>query len=363
MTYLRRAGPWVWLIFALLIIGGADGVAAQLRSSDRALAADNSRPDGALALRLWLDHLHYRVTVAGDAPDLTRLAPQHSTLMLLAANAAIPANDVGTVLRWVRRGGRMVLVPRPDLEPSLLQVLGLKYQAMLPGESTIQQPLLLAPPAARLHGSSFLGMSGGATWVPVAGVGGSPVLLRTRLGQGTIWALSDSALLENSQIAQADNRRLALNLAGTPAGAIVLDEYVPSGPAGGVTNWLTQTVWGVVLGFGIAVVLLYLWLSGWRLGPPIRPLNTQYRAATEYVVSLAGLLRRGRTRSDILALYQQSLRRALGRRYGTEDNLNAETRQATENLLRPRSDLSETELVRLAAAIVAREQEVGQLRD
>jgi hypothetical protein len=120
----------------------------------------------------------------------------------------------------------------------------------------------------------------------------------------------------------------------------------------------------VALLFLIAVLVLYRWLAGRRLGPAVTPLRLQYRPAAEYVVSLAGLLRRGRRREDALAIYQGSLQRLVRRRYGSLEtaNIDRNTGIDIETLLIPAARLSDAGLVTRAAAIVAEEEKLEQER-
>jgi hypothetical protein len=245
---------------------------------------------------------------------------------------------------------------------NVLDALGLDVYG-LGGAAPVRllQPLLLSPPTARVSGDASAAVQGTDDDVQVAGVGSDSVLLLRRLGRGTIWALSDPALLDNAHIAAAGNRELALNLAGHRGSSILFDQFTPPAAAVSTGNWLTSTAWGVALLFLIAVLVLYRWLAGWRLGPAVTPLRLQYRPAAEYVVSLAGLLRRGRSRAEVLGIYQESLRRLLRRRYGEIEGAPfGPTRLGElEALLRPGGSPSENELVRRAAAIVEVEEEVG----
>jgi hypothetical protein len=180
-----------------------------------------------------------------------------------------------------------------------------------------------------------------------------------------VWLLTAPELLANQRIAHAENRRLLLNLVG-PAGVTVrFDEAQPPPAAPASTDWLTQTAWGIAFLFALAILVLYRGLSGVRLGPPVAPLLSSTRPATEYVVSMAGLLRRAHRRADVLRRYQQALRRTIAERTGSSDNLSAlddDTQTGVKRLLATPSELTEDELLRRAADIVQCEEELRRTR-
>jgi hypothetical protein len=144
------------------------------------------------------------------------------------------------------------------------------------------------------------------------------------------------------------------------------DEY--RAPAGGSpsipTDWLTQTPWGVAVIFTVVLLALYRWLSGWRLGPPLIPLSDRYRPLSEYVVSMGGLLQRGKERKGVLRMYQATLERELKNRLGPEYRiaLDAGTRRRVDELLAVPEQLSEEELMRRAAEIVQCEDDLARVR-
>jgi|SRR5947209_12139508 len=359
---MRRTRPllrssWTWLTAGILLVSvisliGAGG------SDPPALDAGSARPDGALALRLWLERIGYQVDVAGSRPDVASLTPS-GTVALLAGGSDVERGDVSPLLHWVRGGGHVVVASSGSTAGNLLDRLGIGIFGAATQTVRVDQPLLLAPPVAALDGATTAVVQGAATDVEVASGPDGAVLLLRRLGRGAIWVLSAPALLDNSHIALAGNRRLALNLSGPRGTSVLLDQYRVPAPAS-TGNWFTSTAWGVALSFLIAVLVLFRWLGGWRLGPAVTPMRFQFRPATEYIVSLAGLLRRGRRRQDVLAMYQSSLRRLIRRRYGDlgDARIDRAHRETLTSLLQPPPPLSESDLVRRAAAIVQEEERI-----
>jgi hypothetical protein len=111
-------------------------------------------------------------------------------------------------------------------------------------------------------------------------------------------------------------------------------------------------------------VVLYRWLAGWRLGPPVVPLHERHRPLTEYVESLGGLLRRAHKRTEIIQIYQRGLRRALTERFGdaAPAELPAGLHADVEELLAPPTSLSEDQLLHRASQIIEAEDELRKLR-
>jgi hypothetical protein len=179
-------------------------------------------------------------------------------------------------------------------------------------------------------------------------------------GSGELWTLTAPTLLDNAHIAQAQNRRLALNLAGSP-GPITVDQPGPV-TAGGSAYWLVGTAWGIAVLFGLGILMLFRWLGGWRLGPPVVPFSERRRPAVEYVLSLAVLLRRAHRRAEVLAIYQRELRDRLRRRFGTDapEALPRDVAETIRPLLQSPADLSEEALIRHAEAIVRCEEALNE---
>lgn len=345
--------PWAVLAVALCIIGFLALAAGGSATTPPRLAATSARPDGALALALWLDRLHYRTQTTSDV-SAHPPGGARGSLLLLVPHADVPPGQVKSTLNWVETGGRLVVVSDGSTGAAILRRLGLSLVSTGVGAVSVWQPVLQFPPTTRLAGTCDTAVTSLADDIEVAGTAAGPCLIQRRLGRGYVWVLSAYALLENGNIGKADNRALFLNLVGSPGSPVQFDEYVPPASAPGSGDWLVGTVWGAILLFLLATLLLYRWLAGRRLGPAVVPLKAGYRSLSEYVTSLAGLLRRARRREDVLMDYQTSLRRALGDR--------AEEGEA-QTLLAPARSLSEGDLVRLAAAIVRYENEARSARD
>jgi hypothetical protein len=351
MTVLRRYSSWVWLLVLLFVVAvlsvisstsGAPGVPLSLRSP---------APDGALALDLWLSRIGYSI----ERHTSYATPSGAGTLLILEPQREPSATTVVALRRWTAAGGRLVIVS--DTARGLLQAFGLGATLATSAPVRVTQPLLLSPPVTRLGGQAHVVGRGASRAATVAVTRFGPVLTHHVLGAGEVRELSAVTLLDNRHIARAQNRRLALNLVGEP-GPVMVDQPGPVTAAGGSTDWLSGTAWGIAVLFGLAVVVLFRWLGGWRLGPPLVPFSERRRPAVEYVLSLAILLRQAKQRNDVLAIYQRELRERLRQRFGTDqpDDLPRDLADTVRPLLQPRADLTEEALIREAEAIVRCEE-------
>jgi hypothetical protein len=286
--------------------------------------------------------------------------------MVISPEATFSNQLVNQVLSWLRSGGRLVIATDGGTGEELLSGLGVQLASIFPTTISMREPLLLAPPLASVSGSADAVAQEPPGGVTVASTSAGAAILRLPVGRGMVWILTAPTVFDNATIRQGDNRALLLNLAGRPPARIGFDEYqVPAGSGPSVpTDWLTQTTWGVAVLFAILLLVLYRWLAGWRLGPPIVPLSDRHRPLTEYVISVGGLLRRGKERRGVLHMYQETLERELRARFGPDyrDALNADIMDRVDRLLAVPEHLSEDELLRCAAEIVQCEDDLKRVR-
>jgi len=204
-----------------------------------------------------------------------------------------------------------------------------------------------------------------AAAVPVAATSYGDALVRVGIGRGVLWLLSAPQALDNRHIDHTGNRALLLRLAG-PRGRTVAFTVLASPPPHASGNWLFGLPWGIAVLFALAAVALYRWLSGWRLGPPVQELDETAarfggRPATDYVIAMAGLLRKARRHSDVLRLYQDRLKRAAdgvsyrGSRMGGAPN---ELAISPQLLVSGPEHLSEADLMTRCREIVEKERDL-----
>lgn len=297
---MTRLPSWVWLAAALLLAALLSVIQAQSTSPTSPLDMASPAPDGGLALARWLRGDGYQLRVLHSF----RLPAPSASLWLLSPAVGQRPTGIAAMLPWIRRGGRLIVASDGQTASALLSELGVHLASSPSQPIHLRQPLLLAPPLARLQGSAQV-VAVGHLGMTVAATSAGPVLLGWTRGRGQIWLLTAPALLDNAHLARGENRRLALNLAG-PAGSVVAVDQAP--PALPPPRSVLDTSWGVALLLAILGAALFRLLSGWRLGPPLPPAESRPRPTIEYVVSLAGVLRRAGSRAEVLRLYQRHLR-------------------------------------------------------
>jgi hypothetical protein len=282
-------------------------------------------------------------------------------MLLLDPERELTDREIAELRSWVAGGGSALLAT-DGAAAGTFAALGMPLALTFSGAVSVSQPLLRYPPTTHVDGGTyFVGRRSPAPGSVVTASSG-PVLIRRTIGRGVLWLLAAPELLDNAHLSRADNRKLALNLVGPGPSRVTFSELGPSAAAagGGAGNWTTGTVWGVALWFLLGTAVLFRWLSGWRLGPPIVPFQERRRPAVEYVISLADLLRRARKRTDVLAIYQRGLRRAVSKRFGTDEPsvLPPDVREQVEQLLEPAQSLTERELLLRVDRILESEEEV-----
>lgn len=350
MSLLRRHTAWVWLAVLLFVVAALSVISSTSSASNAPLALDSASPNGALALRLWLERIGYSV----QSQDSFGTPPDARTLLILEPQREPSASEIAALHQWTRSAGRLVIIS--DSAQRLLVAFGLAPAAASPAPIRVTQPLLLSPETTHLSARSGTVSRSRDQAGTAAATASGAVLTRREAGPGEVWELTAPGLLDNQHVAQAQNRRLVLNLVGVP-GPVLVDQPGP-GNAGGATDWLSGTAWGIAVIFGLAVVVLFRFLGGWRLGPPIVPFSERRRPMVEYVLSLAVLLRQAQQRADVLAVYQRELRDRLRHRFGTDlpDELPRDLAQTVRPLLERHSSLSEDALIEQAEAIVRCEE-------
>ena len=363
----RRFLPVVVLLLGLAIVG----VLALLETppaTDLPGSSSSAKPGGTLALYSWLGRSGYHVMRSSDAGlGLGSVVPARATLLVLAPYTDVPDDQAAAIERWVSAGGQAVLATDGSYGSVPLARLGIHVVSTSPEQVEIVQPLFHSPPVSHLAGET----AAAATGLPPAAVGAvsasGAVVMAAPHGAGRFWVVAAPGLLDNAHIGREDNRKLLLNMVGPVGRTVVFDEFTAPPAAGSAAfNWLTDSAWGVAVLLALTLALLYRWLSGVRLGPAAVPLRADWRPASEYVVSMAGLMRRAGKRDDILGQYQQVLRRTMQGR-SVDDTvtpaIRAERDAEVDRLLEPVSSLSEQQLIERAARIIECEEQWRNARD
>ncbi len=318
---LRISSDWLWLVAALGVIGVVTTVEARGSATNRTpLSVANPLPNGALGAYRWLTDLGYH-TQRVSSLQLSAFDPRTTTLFFLTESAPIPESEAPQLFQWIRRGGRVV-VSAGKTSSRVLRTVGITTRPGTVQQVRMVEPLL-GPGPSKLSSSEplVLHLGRGAT---VARTADGPIVVRTQLGRGDLWSLSSPLLLSNRAVAKAGDPWLLHELVGRrPRAVIFVEMTLPASHASATGNWLTGMPWGIATLFALATVLFYRFLSGWRLGPPIRDAMNSSRPATEYVIAIAGLLQRGRKRQEVVKMYQEQARRRLERSEAGRSQLEA----------------------------------------
>lgn len=364
---LQRFLPVVALLLGLAIVG-VIALLETTSATDLPGSSSSARPDGTLALYSWLGSIGYHVVRSSDRGlGLGSMAPARATLLVLAPYTDVPDDQAAAIERWVSAGGQAVLATDGSYGSVPFRRLGIRVVSTLPEPVEVVQPLFHSPPVSHLAGEA----AAVATGLPPVAVGavsaGGAVVMAVPRGAGRFWVVAAPDLLDNAHIGREDNRKLLLNMVGPVGRTVVFDEFTaPPAGGGAAFNWLADSAWGVAVLLALTLALLYRWLSGMRLGPAVVPLRADWRPASEYVVSMAGLMRRAGKRGDILVQYQQMLRRTMQRR-SVDDTvtpaIRVERDAEVDRLLQPPPSLSEQQLIERAARIIECEEQWRNARD
>lgn len=306
MRITRRVGPeWLLLIFGLVIVSVITELSTIKPASNyAALSSNSSRPSGALAAYDWLHSLGYRVANVSSL-DLSRTSAANTTLLLIQPQRQLADNETRHLIAWVRAGGVVVAAARPSLNDLYGQAQAGIFQSSSP-VAQVTEPLLANPSASRIDGTSTSALMPSFGVTVAVARNREPALVRISMGRGILWLISAPDALDNAHLDHAGNPSLLLSLVGRRDRTV---DFVALPP---IVKTIKNTSlfalpWGVAILFGIAALLVFRWLTGWRLGPPIPEPRFNTRPATDYVVALAGLLRKARRRSDVLRMYVDQL--------------------------------------------------------
>ena len=376
---MRRPGRDALLVAGLLVVLALVTALAAARQTQQAtppaLASFSNAPDGARALKLWLQDLGY--TVRDDSPDPFAVPAAARLAFVLEPSTEVTAGEWRALDDWVTAGGTLVLAG----DGPGMQLAAEHYDLTLadlnsPADSlTAQLPVFGSPPlmsAAPVQAQAYL-MTPRTDVAPLlatpAGSGARLVALTFAQGHGRVIVSAAPFAFTNAGLKLAGNPALALNLAtvdglsagiannngnkasgafgaGAAGGVVWFDEWHhdvrPGNDAAGIVGpeaWLRGTPAGHALLFVAAMLFLALLLRGARFGRPV-PLarDTARRAPLEYISAMANLHRRAGQRRAALRHYHDQLKRRLGRRYRLDPGLGDPEYVARLAALRPGLD-------------------------
>ncbi len=243
-------------------------------------------------------------------------------------------NDARELEQWVRSGNGLLYfvgVEETPLAPSALdRLLKVDQGSRVPAKTrTISQRLvelqgnfpafrparrlLQRTPADYAFCSAQEGVELYADWK-------GPAVLWRQWGEGQVIVCASSAPIQNSLIGDYSNLAFllcALRVLRPAGGRIIFDEF-HHGFVGSVSLASLFSVEGVLAAFiQLAICgLLYLWLQGRRMGPPVPIVAGRRRTAAEYLHAAGALYRQHCAPGEIAAAYGAFAVRTLCRGLG-----------------------------------------------
>jgi hypothetical protein len=216
------------------------------------------------------------------------------------------AAEDAALVDWVRAGGRAIVLGAgtPDLEGERSP---LKVPALAPrlGGGELRGPF--APEVARLEGSGRLRYTGRDDAL-LADEGGA-LVIRRRLGAGTVAFVAAPELFTNRNLGRADNARLAYLLARPrrAGGVVAFDEAIH--------GTVVDRTWWEVLALPDRIALVGALFAGalllvggaLRLAPPVPMTPPREPTSVEYLDALAALYARAHLREHALEVLFASL--------------------------------------------------------
>lgn len=358
-----------------------------------------TNPWGTKAYRELLQRCGLRAET-WDRP-LTELEDAVELLVLFAPQLPMSDDEQRHLLRWVGRGGTLVLAPFGEAMdvsaptcaggacapagPSMRQLLARLELSLGPAGKPNELAKVATPSALTAdvgavslpsrYRLEWLNMEDEASrarlreqgvsedWIAVMPASkraqtrtdltadGRPVLVTIRWGRGRVHVLAEVEILANGQIAKADNVVLAANLAFADAvpGCVHFSEYhhfvgraFAGGHEGVDIRPVRWALWAI-----LAVAAIYALGRAQRFGAPVVRPEQPRRSSAEYVRAFAEIYWRARASGAALGMLAAGFRRRLSQAAGVPPS--ADPQRLAEGLRR--RGLPGDEMVDLLAAV------------
>lgn len=308
----------------------------------------SAQPGGCKAFYLALQQSGYNT--ARLRRPWTDPPPASDVLVSLSAENEPSAEEWDALASWVRGGGLLILAPRADgYEPETQRKWSTLATLFDSGLTSGVEFLgvYAAPPHMRdldvPRKARFIEDAG-----PVVVAGGRVAASYATLGKGGVLLLDAPEIAANDGIAREGNLRFLLNAIGPPTRKVWFDEFHHGNVEfNGVWSYLPQPVRSGLLMLAVGGLVL-LWALSRRLAAPVadRPVPHE---RSEYVDSMASLLKRAGATALVARLWRKRLRDRLARELGggAQDDLGALTSPRGETAARHTTDV----LARLDRAV------------
>lgn len=361
----------IGIILLLVVITTLAALQRGTEETYPTLSSISSAPDGALALKLWVQELKYNV----DEEVLANFAPPEDASVLFMLEPQFPTEaDMTAVDTWVEGGGTLIAVGERYGMFSLIDHYKFYFNYLPNNDGSLsnETPLLDSPSALELNNTK-VGIALGSErddYVTLVSFQHQPVLVSFEQGKGRVILGTVTQAFTNAGLKQPGNPELVLNILALARnkGTVWFDEWHHGVQSGeqvlGPTEFLRRTPVGRALLFVTFAVFLAFFMQGRGFGRPVPlPQEIKRRGALEHVTGIANLSRRAAHRSAVMMQYHAQIKRKLGQRYrldpGMDDEVYVNTlagynpsidKNELLNLLKrlKRTKLSETEMVHLA---------------
>jgi hypothetical protein len=371
-----------WLAIGLVVVLAVITALAAAQQTQAAvlppLSSASTAPDGARALWMWLDDLHY--AVRDDVAPFFSIPRDARLVLMLEPFPGITSAEWETIDDWVRDGGTLIVAGDRFGAALTTQhyTFTLAYLDNPVPALAAQTPLLASPPltgAADVQTLAYFETERSDFVAHLAAPSG-PVVVSFALGKGRVILSAAPYAFSNAGLKEPGNPALVLNLIliSPASGAVWFDEWhhgvrPVDSQVVGPEDWLRRTPAGRALLYVAGVIFLAVLLRGRRFGRPVPlPGEITRRAPLEYISAIANLGRRAGHRRAVLQQYHQRLKRRLGQRYRLDPTLrdpeyvarlaeynpglDAEAlRRLLARLQRP--NVNESEMIQLAAEVAA----------
>jgi hypothetical protein len=326
-------GPLGLLLACVVVIGVAAALLGQTPPADDDPSSRSAGRLGTLALFQWLSRLG--LPVQRMSGDFTTAGAD--VVVVHDPITPFTPQQAGAALDMVRGGGELILdldTTSAGAASTLLDRLGALpgptglFDQGGAGPSTTVNATATVPidPAGLVRSVPVqpgIDFDSSAQTAPLLTVDDHVVAIAIPVGSGRAYVIGSPYPLSNDGLRKGDSAPLVLALIDRARGGHVVFDEVHHGEtsSGGAGAVLAGPV-GVAGGLAALVIVLFLAVSGRRLGRPV-PAHDPARvpSATEYVGAMGALIERAAHRGGIADRYAEELKQRAGRATGIDAHL------------------------------------------